>query len=224
MIQGECRGPWFALTGPGQERPVFGELGMVWAIAPSPDGNRLAFLRDPTPEDNPCAGADLVISDLTSGRERSWPVPDSAPSPRMLSWSPDSRQLVVRGGGCCASPIDVRLLDLTARDYDDARVLAQPAGCRFTGHVGFRPDGHLVLVGADCESAAPSALVSFVARTGHEAGRQSLGQGNAGPRFDGLDRTGWHVLLYDEHPRGTVYTLRDGKPVALTDGPRPLAW
>jgi hypothetical protein len=95
----------------------------VSAIEVSPDGKTLAFIRDSSPPDpdypdsDPCGSTFLVLRDLATGVERSWPGEDGSLS--SLAWSSDSRQLAYVFIGCCGdySPT-VHVLDTATAPRD----------------------------------------------------------------------------------------------------------
>jgi hypothetical protein len=108
--------------------------GVVPAI--SPDGHLLAYARNATNRCNPDFN-ELVVRDLSSGRERSWrwagrTGPDLG---SLLSWAPDGRHLGFDAvAGNARGP---RLLDTaTATSLDDATPIPHAPGTTWSGFLG----------------------------------------------------------------------------------------
>jgi hypothetical protein len=220
----------------------------------SPDGTRLAIAREPAtgtrqlapscvPDPSALtASYTLVVRDLRSGRETSFPmspqlVSNGLPFPiSHLSWAPDGARLAVSieapedNTGWALVVIDTR----TDRYYhttttEGIRVTSGPSpGQSYYREGVFMPDGDLFVDRVCCAGIDPtrpavtSTLMWEVAPTGTFVRQVATGFNDRDHTSLDADPTGrW--LLYLSGP--DLYVSQDGRtPSRLTTGPVAAAW
>ena len=141
------------------ERPLtFAGLGSSW----SPDGRQVAFVRG-----NAMASAQLVIRDVESGEERSYPRQGLSESPR---WLPDGKSVIVvatdRVGG--SQRAGFYKVDLSTGQ--EVRLFDRDANGRSrTGVASLSPDGKTLYLGVHANQDAPvTGIVAVDLATGEE--------------------------------------------------------
>ena len=141
------------------ERPLtFAGLGSSW----SPDGRQVAFVRG-----SAMAKVQLVIRDLQSGEERSYPRQGLSESPR---WLPDGKSVIVvatdRVGG--SQRAGFYKVDLSTGQ--EVRLFDRDANGRSrTGVASLSPDGKTLYLGVHANQDAPvTGIVAVDLATGEE--------------------------------------------------------
>jgi hypothetical protein len=207
--------------------------GVVPAI--SPDGGLLAYVRNATNRCNPDFN-ELVVRDLSSGKERSWrwaglTGPDLG---SFLSWAPDGRHLGFDAVGASADP---RLLD-TARvsSLDDATPIPHALGTTWSGFLGTTGASIGARPWSGQGLSTPVDVLELDGSTG--AVRRvlftlpgSLATGNAFDASEGLirsDASGRHLLAVGVGDGGTgiLYRWSEGEtaPTAVAHKADSAAW
>jgi peptidyl-prolyl cis-trans isomerase B (cyclophilin B) len=108
------------------------QVGLVTAIAASPDGRMLAYAEDvPAAHPDgaaPCGGSDLVVVNRRTGDIRRWSGRGGVGQISSLVWSSDSRQLAFQVTSCCESAVTVHVLHpATAAEGAVDKIDAVPA-------------------------------------------------------------------------------------------------
>jgi hypothetical protein len=210
----------------------------------SPDGTLLAYARQPDfsaattvcqATDTSAAAFSVVVRDLTTGGETSFPLPPDVVSNGLplpiahLSWAPDSRRLAVSiGGGQDNEQWSVSIMDRTRDKYYATSALVPVSGPArsYYREVAFVPSGDL-FVDRECCSGYPPQLTSSVLATVDPATgttRQQVAIGVTTRDHASLDADGTgHWLLYLSGP-DLLVSQDGGRPTTLATGFRAAAW
>jgi hypothetical protein len=212
-----CGRSWTAVDiATGASRPVFTDLADTVDVAPSPDGQKLALVRLSGKPGQGCRGVELVVREVSSGRERVWKgLADS--NIVQLRWSFDSAQLAYELAGPGAR-VEPHLLDINAgTSVTDGIVLQAPdAGCTLT-LPRFRAGTEDVVLAQNCPRKAE--LLDFDRGTGALVARTLLASDDLFGVTDlAIDASGRHVIYvlsyYGPKP-ARVFVLRGQGPVAV---------
>ena len=228
----------------GASRAVFEDLPAA-AVAESPDGAKLAYLRGCGP------GIDaLVVRDVASGRERVWTgtgLSDPQGGSAMilggstLTWSPDSTRVLVSARPATIQRSNPFVSVLWVVDInrgtsvsDGVPLIApDPTTCTVTTGV-FRAGTNDVLGAMTCGlpvvpntgANTVASVVAFDATTGTTGQVQQVASGEF-TLMTGIavDASGQHVLVNILTPNGgQVLVLRGGNPVQLASDTYGVWW
>jgi hypothetical protein len=185
----------------GAHRPAFGGLTGVGEFSLSADGQTLAFLHTTAPAtldrarfQTSCA-AELVVRELTSGRQRTWTIPPGA-SVHGLQLSPDGNRLVYLLERTPGGDRLLHLLPLTGTaSAADGHDLPAAGDCPMSMW-RFLDGRRLLALGGQGCAAGPfdNLLIRFDLETRQVVSSVSLGLPVEPFSLD-VDRSGRHVLL-----------------------------
>jgi hypothetical protein len=208
----------------GARRPAFGGLAGVGQFSLSADGRTLAYLHTTGPTTFDRANfqmqcrTELVVRDLTSGRQRVWTIPPGA-LVRGLQLSPDATRLVYLLEPTPGGDVRLHLLPVAGTtSVTDGHDLPAAGDCP-PGMWRFPDPGRLlVLTGQGCDGSGryDNLLARYDLDTRQVLSATPLGLPVEPFSLD-VDRSGRHVLIAaagkpnDQHP-ATVYVIRDGQP------------
>ncbi|WP_322756735.1 hypothetical protein [Frankia sp. Cas3] len=224
----------------GGDPTIIASAGSKPAI--SPNGTSLAYATqyfDCSPGDNPTAGYQVVVVNLTTHAERRFPMPpgraaSGLPAPvTHLSWSPDGTRLAVSVGSAEDNEgWDLVTMSPSTESYylqDDGSgavpLTAAEKGSFYYEGV-YMPNGHLFVVRQCCGGYPPVTTSVLLQEVDPATGAplRQIATGLTSKTHTSLDvDAGGHWLLYLS---GTdLEVSSDGaKPTTLASGYRAAAW
>jgi hypothetical protein len=231
--EGPCGSAWRAIAvASGRIAPALGGEGNIETFALDPDGDMLAMVKARPLGGTRCEHR-LLVRDLRTGRERSWPL---GPTVRLsqLGWSPDSTRLAYDLDDDRAE-VRHRLLVVRVaamRAVDDGLELSAPQpGCTVS-LPRFRTGSGRLLVAEHCGGAGDAtgrgrALLEYDPVGGAPVG--TLARVPAGAMITDLsvDASGRHVLVLlfpGASSQATAYAVRDGTLRRLFQGAYTASW
>jgi dipeptidyl aminopeptidase/acylaminoacyl peptidase len=186
----------------------------------SPDGNRIAYVTNPTPKPDDGPLADIFVLDVASGASRKLrenPGPDNSPR-----WSPNGREIIFVGRDGPPTRVQQQLLFKISAEGGTPQSLAPDFLYEPTG-VTWSPDGGTLYFVTDARTG--NKLFSLPASGGTPTAL-SPGGGSIGPvTFSRDGKTAAFTWTDVQHPNDVyvVRDVRDWKPVKLTDHNPELA-
>jgi hypothetical protein len=231
---GPCGSTWRAIVvRSGAIVPALGGERGIETLALGPDGHRLALVKA-RPAGSGC-GHRLVVRDLATGHERSWPL-DPATRLGQLSWSPDGDLLAYElssDGDAARSRHQLLVVRVaTMRAAGDGLALKAPdPGCMVSLPRFRAGSGRLVAAehcaDADRNLSQGRALLEYDPASGALGRTLVRLPGNAMITDLSVDASGRHllVLLFPRSSsQATAYVLRQGSLRKVLRGVFTASW